>query len=137
MSAPQYDLYTIPNYNTGVAVEIKYFAPTSNESVQFILRKDEDNYMFVVAIRYGSKEFILNTKLDGHWGSEERYNDKFNFDSNMEVVIRIQAMPADYFSVFVNGQNFAKFPYRYQPVTNVVKGGYLSNVKFATFSVQY
>jgi len=129
--------YTIPNYNTGVVVEIKYIAPTSGDRVQFTLRKDDNNYMFLVSVRYDTKQFILNTKIDGKWGDEDRYSERFNFNSGMEVTIRVEAMPEEYFSVFVNGQKFAKFPYRYKPVTDVVEAGYQSDVKLKSIFVQY
>ncbi|XP_065895924.1 uncharacterized protein [Dysidea avara] len=129
--------YTVPNYNTGVAVEIKYIAPTSGERVQFTLRKDDNNYMFLVAVRYDTKQFIVNTKLDGNWGEEVTYNDRFNFNSNIAIVIRVKAMPENYFLIEVNGNHMAKFQYRHNPVTDVVEAGYQSNVKLESFFVQY
>ena len=46
-------------------------------------------------------------------------------------------MPEDYFLVTINGSSFAKFPYRYKAVTDVVEAGYQSNVKLESFLVQY
>jgi len=129
--------YTIPNYNIGVAVEIKYTAPASGERVQFTLRKDDNNYMILVGVRYDTKEFLLNTKIDGRWGDPKRYNDKFNFSSNIPVVIRVEAAQGDVFIVSVNGEHLADFPFRYRRVTAVEEAGYQSDVKLESFLVQY
>ena len=51
--------FTLPKFNVGVAVEVKYTAP-QNDRVQFVLMRDSENYMINIAARYNTKQLHVS-----------------------------------------------------------------------------
>lgn len=61
----------IVEFKVGMKVEVDYVNPTAGWAVIW-LQDNKDNVVLTFSARIGAKELILNSRIDGKWGCEEK-----------------------------------------------------------------
>ena len=107
----------VVNFDAGNGIEVKYITPNHGRPT-FDLRDDMGNIVLHVNPRWDTHEFILNSFINGQWGSEEKPAG-FDFTSGVPIKIRVDAK-SEYFNILVNGQVLHQYNYRLS-VTSVTR----------------
>ncbi|XP_065892799.1 32 kDa beta-galactoside-binding lectin lec-3-like [Dysidea avara] len=128
--------FSLPDFNVGMAVEIKFTSPQSDKVV-FNLHKDDQNYNLNISIKYDSNELNLNTKEGGSWPYDKKVSvgDRYDFRKGVPVTVKVEAKQG-YFDISINGNHLSKFEYR-SPVTDVTGAAFNSDVKLESFSIYF
>ena len=105
----------VVNFGVGNAIEVDYITPNYGRPT-FDLRNITGNIVLHVNPRWDTRVFVLNSYINGQWGTDERPTG-FDFTSGVPLKIRVEAK-SNYFNIVVNGQVLHQYKYRL-PVTSV------------------
>jgi len=71
--------------------------------------------LFHVSPRFGEKEIVMNSKIDGAWGKEEKHK-AFPFKS--DTIFDIMVVNEEHsYQIFINGEHYCAFAHIVQPPT--------------------
>jgi hypothetical protein len=82
------EIYT-PSFDEGHSVTLRYISPNTGGRILFNFKAGEDIALHVNP-RYQHGVLVLNSKIDGSWGSEEKPSG-FPFGSDEEIYITVTA----------------------------------------------
>ena len=106
------------DFKVGMAIETVFITPSSGR-VALNLQDAQDNIYLHVNPRWDTHALVLNSRLNGTWGTEERPGG-FDFSSGVPTTIRVEAF-ADHFKILNNGKVLQEYKYRSFDITKIVK----------------
>jgi len=113
----------VVKFSIGQAIQAVY-ANSSDGRIGLDLTDTSGNIVFHFNPRFEDKVLVLNSKIDGKWGNEERPTG-YNFDPQKYYTVDFLATEA-YITISLDGKPFYDYKHRL-PITSVVKASYWSS----------
>lgn len=107
----------VVDFKVGMSIAVVFTTPDNGRPTMNLM-DDKGNNVLHVNPRWDEKSFVLNSKIGGNWGSEERPGG-FDFREGRKMKIIVKAKD-DHFVVKVDGDEIHKYKYR-APVTDIAK----------------
>jgi len=102
-------------FKVGMKIEVDYVNPTAGWVVIWLTNND-GNVVLTHSARIEKKALVLNSRIGGKWGSEERPSG-YDFTPGASQTVLLEA-EQDYFIIRVNGADLHHYKYRL-PVTSI------------------
>ena len=103
-----------------MAVETQFTNLSAGNYSAFNLMKDDIEQNVMIHIRVDLNQLVLNTRTNGSWGSEVRF-DKPGVGTPGQLVTLRATIRSDHFDILVNKTDTYRYDYR-TPWTEIKKG---------------
>ena len=107
----------VVKFSIGQAIQASY-TNTSNGRIRLDLVDASGNIVLHFNPRFDTKSLVLNSQIDGHWGTEEKPSG-YNFDPQKCYTVEFLATESC-ISISLDGKHFHNYNNRL-PITSVVK----------------
>ena len=101
-------------FNIGMKIRVEYVNPTAGWSVIWV--GNDKNIALTFSARIDEKDLVLNSRIDGNWGIEERPSG-YDFTPGVSQNVSLEA-EQDYIIIRVNNNDLHHFKYRL-PATSI------------------
>ena len=101
-------------FKIGMKVQVDYVNPTGGWTVIWLM-DDKENIVLTCSARIEEKALVLNTKIDGTWGSEVRPGG-YDFTPGITQYVSIES-EQDHFVIRINNNDLVHYTYRLPPTS--------------------
>ena len=105
----------IYQFNIGMKLGVEYVNPTAGWTIIWVEDTNE-NVVLTFSARIGEKALVLNSRINGKWGTEERPSG-YDFTPGVSQNVSLEA-EQDYFIIRVNNNDLHHYKYRL-PATSI------------------
>lgn len=102
----------IVQFDIGMKVEVDYVNPTDGWTIMW-LEDNQQNVVLSFSARMDERALVLNSRVDGKWGSEKRPSG-YDFTPGVSQHISLES-EQDYFIIRVNNNDVHHYTYRLPP----------------------